>query len=188
MNRKSQKRGQVFSRKVVHKNPWFRIVKEKIQKPSGFRGNHYIFEGNSLRDFVVIVVRDEQENFYLVKQWRPALKRYLVEFAAGGTGRGESYLQAAKREVREELRLEAKRWDYLGKAAVAPGFSREYGRFFLATGVKPTQRGSKGEPGEVIEIVKISRKKFEKMVSEREIEDGPTLTAYMLYVTRRKDR
>jgi 8-oxo-dGTP pyrophosphatase MutT (NUDIX family) len=185
-----RKSWKVFSRKVEHKNPWFQIVREDVRKPNGFRGDYFIFEGNSSKDFVIVIVRDCQgkdETFYLVKQWRPTLKRYLIEFAAGSTGKQESFLQAAKREVKEELGLEAKDWRYIGKATVAPGHSMEYGRVFVATNALRTKHEAKGDPGETTQLVKVSRKQFERMIYNKQIQDGPTLSAFLLYLVWKKE-
>lgn len=188
MSKKStQKKWQVYSREVVYQNPWYRIIKEDLKKPSGFRGDYFILEGRGEKDFVVVVVLDENENFYLVKQWRPTLKRYLLEFAAGGTEKNESFLEAAKREVKEELGLQAQNWQHLGRAAVAPGHSKEYGQFFLATKIKPTKAKVEGEPGEKTEAVKLSHSELVKKIYAKEIEDGPTLTAYLLYLAWKKE-
>lgn len=173
---------KVFSRKVVHKNPWYQIVKENIRQPSGYRADYYIFENSKTeRDFVVVIAKDKN-NFFLVRQWRPTVKRYLLEFVAGGAHEKEKYIEAAKRELLEETRLFGKNWHYLGKAAVAPGHSGEYGRVFLATEISKSSKKVKGEPGENTEVIKIKRQKFEKMIYNREIEDGPTLSSYLLYL------
>lgn len=186
----TRKKWKVFSRKVEHENPWFRIVREDVRKPNGFRGDYFIFEGHSSKDFVIVIVRDdkeENETFYLVRQWRPTLKRNLIEFAAGSTEKHETFLQAAQREVKEELGLEAKEWNYIGKATVAPGHSMEYGRIFVATNVSQTKQKVKGDPGETTELIKVTRKQLEQMIYRREIDDGPTLSAYLLYLVWKKE-
>lgn len=175
---------KVFSRKTVHKNPWFRIVKEDILRPDGHRADYYIFEGESDKNFVVIVAQEKDE-LYLVKQWRPTLKRYLIEFAAGGIEKNETDLQAAKREFLEETGWGAKKWQYLGKAAVGPGHSKEYGQVFFATGLFKT-RGKTNDIQEKTELVIIKRQNFEQMIYNKEIEDGPTLSAYMKYLAFKK--
>lgn len=178
---KKQKSWRVFLRKTVHKNPWFKVVKEDIKKPGGFRGDYFIFSRHSQKDFV-IVVAEENDQFYLVKQWRPTLKRYLLEFVAGGTNKNETYLQAAKRELVEEVGLKAKKWQYLGNAAVAPGHSDQYGRVFLAKKLTKSQEFKSGEIGEQTQLIKINCRKFHQMVLKFKINDGPTLSAYLMYL------
>ena len=177
---------RVFSRKIVHKNPWYQVVKENIRYPSGHRGNYYVWENPRTEKGFVVAIAEDKDTFFLVKQWRPTLKHYTLEFVAGDAHKNEKYVKAAKRELLEELGLQAKRWQFIGKAAVAPGYSREYGRVFLATGISKSAEKAKGEAGEKTELVKIKRQKFEQMIYNREIEDGPTLSAYLLYLTRKK--
>jgi len=181
----SYKRYQVFSRKVVYQCPWFQIVVEDVQKPDGFRGNYFIMERPKGRDFVIVIVQ-ENDDLYLVNQWRPTLKKDTLEFAAGSVGERETDLEAAKREVAEELGLKAKKWIFLGKAAVAPGFSSQYGRVFYATGISQLREKFPGEAGENTEGVKIKRAKFDQMIYNGKIVDGTTLSAYLLYLVWEK--
>jgi len=183
MSKKNQpKTWKVYHRKIVFKCSWFQIIEEDLRKPNGFRSKYYVFESLSKRDFIMVIALDN-DYFYMTKQWRPTLKRETVEFVAGGVGKNEIYLEAAKRELLEEAGLKAKKWHFIGKAPVAPGHSREYGRIFLAENISFSKEKAAGEPGEGTELVKIPRHKFKRMIYQREIDDGPTLSAYLLYLT-----
>jgi hypothetical protein len=59
---------------------------------------------------VVIVALDDNDEVALVRQYRHAVKRYLLELPAGGLEPGEEPLVAAQRELREEVGVEAARW------------------------------------------------------------------------------
>lgn len=85
---------------------------------------------------VVVAAVDEEERVYLVRQYRHAVGRELVELPAGGLEPDEEPLSAAKRELREEAGLEADEWVSLGAFFSSPGFANEKLYAFLARGLK----------------------------------------------------
>lgn len=179
-----QKNWKVYDRKVIFRTPWFQVIEEKLKKPSGFRGSYYIYEHKTGKDFVIVIAEDE-EFFFLTKQWRATLKKYTLEFVAGAVGRDESYLVSSKRELVEETGLESDKWEYLGKCPVAPGHSSQYGRVYLASDVFPSKVKMKGEKGEKTQMVKVAKEEFLKMIRKGKINDGPTLSAFLLYLVKK---
>jgi ADP-ribose pyrophosphatase len=81
---------------------------------------------------VVIIALDDDGLLYLVRQYRHALGRYLLELPAGGLEPGEEPLAGARRELREEVGLAADRWTALGSFFSSPGFANELLYVFLA--------------------------------------------------------
>lgn len=82
---------------------------------------------------VVVVLPVQSKNeIYLVRQFRYPILEKLIEFPAGCVEKGEAYLDAAKRELKEETGITASDWSELNTAYSAPGFSDEKLYFFLA--------------------------------------------------------
>jgi 8-oxo-dGTP pyrophosphatase MutT (NUDIX family) len=82
---------------------------------------------------VAVVALDEAGKVVLVNQYRPAVRARLDELPAGLLDvDGESALEAAKRELAEETRLEADTWHVLVDLHSSPGFSDEAVRIYLA--------------------------------------------------------
>lgn len=88
-------------------------------------------------DAVGIVAYDD-EQVYLVRQAREAIGRDDVpEIAAGLMDEpGEAPLDTAKRELREELGLEAENWIQATTFFSSSGFTDEVVHIFLATGLE----------------------------------------------------
>ena len=92
---------------------------------------------------------------WLVRQPREAVNApELLEVPAGKLDvEGESRLECAKRELREEVGLEAAAWTEWKRFFTSPGFAEEEVTIFEATGLTEIE-GFEPDPEERIEIVK----------------------------------
>ncbi|GAB2637300.1 NUDIX hydrolase [Gordonia jinhuaensis] len=91
---------------------------------------------------VAIAAVDESGRIALVSQYRHPLGRRLLEMPAGllDGGPEESPIDAAARELVEEMGLHADTWQVLVDVAASPGFTDEVVRVFLATGLHEVDR------------------------------------------------
>jgi ADP-ribose pyrophosphatase len=91
---------------------------------------------------VVVLAVDDDERVACVRQYRhPALGTY-VELPAGlRDDDGEDPLTTAKRELLEEVELEASEWRRLFELWPSAGITSERHVFFLARGLRPGTRG-----------------------------------------------
>jgi ADP-ribose pyrophosphatase len=117
---------------------------------------------------VVPVTRDGR--LLLIRQYRPALDRFVLEFPAGLVDRGEKPLEAAGRELVEETLHAADRLEVLTTGVVSSGINTEEWLVILATGVHPADgtvldRHAPDE-NEEIEVVPISWDGFHREVEE----------------------
>ena len=72
----------------------------------------------------------------LVRQWRHAAQRELLEIPAGTLEPGEEPLATAKRELLEETGLHAETWQVGPTFYTAPGFCTERLTVYLATDLR----------------------------------------------------
>jgi ADP-ribose pyrophosphatase len=100
---------------------------------------------------VVIAALDHEGRLALARQYRHPVGSDLLELPAGGLEPGEDPEQAARRELKEEVGLEALKWSALGSFFSSPGFLREELHAFLATGLTTTDRDL--DDDEDIEVV-----------------------------------
>ncbi len=76
-------------------------------------------------DCVIVVVIDEEQNLILVEQYRYPVNAVSLGFPMGGIDSGEAPLNAAKRELYEEVGLKGEQFDLIGKFNPVPGLSSQ---------------------------------------------------------------
>ena len=85
---------------------------------------------------VAVLAMDDRDRVLLIKQYRHPVRSRDWELPAGLLDfDGESPLDAAKRELAEEVDLVAEDWDLLSEFMSSPGGSNEVIRVYLARGV-----------------------------------------------------
>ncbi|HEX3790242.1 MAG TPA: NUDIX hydrolase [Pseudonocardiaceae bacterium] len=90
---------------------------------------------------VAIVALDDAGEVVVIHQYRHPLGRRLWELPAGLLDKpGEDPVEAARRELAEEVGLAAEHWEVLADVATSPGFTDEALRVFLARGLTEVGR------------------------------------------------
>ena len=84
----------------------------------------------------VVAVADDGR-LLLVGQHRYTLDEYSWEIPEGGVPDGESPLEGARRELREETGFDAADWRQLCRITVSNSVTDERGAIFVATGLRP---------------------------------------------------
>ncbi len=135
------------------------------------------------RGAVALVPIDENGDILLVKQYRRAADRELLEIPAGTLEVGEDPLACAHRELEEETGFRASQMELLTAFFPVPGYSTEFIRLYLATGLQVATKG--GDEDEDIEVVPTSLTQALDMIKSGEICDGKSIIGLLLYASRK---
>src|SRR5215207_311433 len=98
----------------------------------------------------VVIPVFEDGTAALVRQYRHAAGKYLLEICAGTLNAGEDPEIGARRELEEEIGVTANKIEKLTEFYVSPGFLTEKMHVYLATGL--TEVGQKLEEDEILTI------------------------------------
>ncbi|MBV8359006.1 MAG: NUDIX hydrolase [Deltaproteobacteria bacterium] len=122
-----------------------------------------------------VVALDDDGWIAMLTQYRHAIGGWLREVPAGCRNGGESPLECAQRELREEAGLTARQWDHLGSIVTIPSFCDERIELFLARDLSPST--SQLDFDEVIKVERINIEQALAMVAAGEIIDAKTIAA-----------
>ena len=164
----------VTGTRVVYQNPWVKVTEDKVIRPDKKKG---IFGFIEQTGGVSVIPLDAKGNVYLTKEYHYAVGRVTVEAVSGGTDKGENKLQAAKRELKEETGLIAKKWTYLGVVDPLTTVLSSPNHLYLAEGLTQTDPDPEGT--ETIQVIKIPFRKALKWVMESKITHAGTAVALL---------
>lgn len=150
--------------KVIYRNPWIKVREDKVIRPDGKEG---VFGVVSMDPGVTILPLDSEGNIYLIKEYRYAIERVTIGGVSGGIDGKETKLQAAKRELKEETGLIAKKWTCLGFVDPLANIVTSPNYMYLAQEL--TQSKAEPEGAEVIEVIKIPFRKAVEWVEKNKI-------------------
>jgi ADP-ribose pyrophosphatase len=126
----------------VHRAGWLALRADRVRRPGApdeEAFDRWVLEHPGA---VVVLAVDEQERVRCLRQYRhPAGGRFLELPAGLRDSHGEDPLETARRELLEEVELEAGEWRRLFDLHPSAGISSERQVCFLARDLRPASRG-----------------------------------------------
>ena len=168
---------QVLHTDIVYSGKIVRLDVEQVRLPNGHVRRREIVRHPGA---VVLVVVDAEERLLLVRQYRHAADRALLEMPAGTREPDEAPAVTAAREVQEETGFQAARIVRLGGCFSAPGFCTEYLDCFLCADLTPSDVPP--EEDESFEHERLTMPELQQRIAAGGIEDAKTLAALTLYL------
>jgi ADP-ribose pyrophosphatase len=164
LNREKQYRGHAFDVAKVH-----------VRLPDDRERDYDLVEHG---DSVTILPLDGDGNISFVTQHRVGAGSEILELPAGVLEEGESPMECARREIREETGMAAMEMRELGGFYLAPGYTDEYMTVFLATGLYDSPLDPDADEFLNVEILCVDEV-YRKALSGG-FHDGKTLAALLL--------
>lgn len=171
----------ISSKEVLH-NKLFRVVDEVATDPSGFEIHRFIIRHPGS---AVMMAVDEEQRILLVRQFRLPAQQDLWEIPAGRLDPGESPLEAAKRELREETGYQAQKWLELVSFWPSPGYVDEKMHLFVAQDLTAGEQAQM--PDERIEMRWFSQEELGDLIRSGQIHDGKTIIGFFTWLDYRKN-
>ncbi len=164
--------------RVIHDGPVFSVSIGEIRTPDGqILKREYVRHPGA----VVIVPIVAGNEVVLVRQYRAAIARPLLEIPAGKRDVGdEPPAVTAARELREEVGLEAGQLTLMSSFYNTPGFCDEFTYCYLATDCTPVPSDRQGAEEEHMTIEQLPLAEAIALAVAGDIDDGKTLIGLLL--------
>lgn len=157
----------------------FRVTKDMALLENGSEAVREVVHHSG--GVTVIPITDNNE-IIMVRQYRYAADKILLEIPAGKLEKDESHYDAGKRELLEETGCTCSEYKYLGELLPTPAYVTEVIHMYMAGGLEYSEQNL--DEDEFLDVVKIPMEKAVEMVLSGEIKDSKTqigvLKAYHL--------
>ena len=134
------------------------------------------------RGAVMIVPMVDKDTVLLIREYCAGTLRYELQLPKGGIDEGETALEAANRELKEEVGKGAKQLDYLTQLGIAPGFMAHQTDIVLAQDLYDERL--QGDEPEELEIVPWSLHDLSTLAMREDFTEARSLAALYLVKER----
>lgn len=166
---------KTLSEKTVYESPWIKVEHHNVLNPAGNAGTYSVVHFKKLA--IGILPLDENNNTWLVGQYRYPLKTYTWEIPEGGGSLDEIPLASAQRELLEECGIIAKQWTLMQEMQLSNSATDEIAYLFIARDLEFTQ--AQPEETEELTVRKLPFEEVYQMVKCGEITDSLSVAAIL---------
>jgi len=159
----------------IYRNPYLAVEVHEIVHPGGKTGEHALI----VTPPAACVVVADGGDLLFARQPRFAAQAEIVEVVKGGADPGETALECARREAREELGIVAAHWKELGRLWELPSLVDTPVDVFWAHGIEHVDAENEGL--ETIELVRIPQEVAIAAAASGKISDAVTVAALLRY-------
>jgi len=164
-----------LSSEVKYENPWVKLIEDKVLNPAGNNGIYGVVHFKT--QAVAIIPLDDDNNTWLVGQYRYPLNSYEWEVVEGGCPEGTLPLDTAHRELHEEVGLKAETMELVLEMQLSNSTTDEVSYTYVARGL--TYIGAEPEEDEKLSIKKLPFEEVYQMAMRGEIRDGLSVASIL---------
>jgi len=166
---------------VVYADPYVMMLRDAVRRPSGDLGTYIrlVPAGNAAG---VVILPIHNGRVVLVRHFRHATRNWQWELPRGFGLPGTDPADDARRELRDEIGVEAAKLHELGTIYPDTGMTAAAVRLFLAEVTEEPWAADRAEG--ITEIREVSPEELAGLIRDESIKDGFTITAYTRAVLR----
>jgi len=170
---------KVHARHDLEPGKLFKVERLELEFSNGRKRTYERLRSHGLGAVIVVAMRDD-ETVLLVREYAAGLHHYELGLVKGRLETGESVLEGAQRELREEIGFGAHKLVELTNLSLAPGYMTHITHVVLARQLYPAKL--EGDEPEELEIVPWPLADLYKLVQQPDCTEGRSIAA--LYIAR----
>ena len=163
------------SRNNIYENAWLRLDEDTTINPGGGISHYGRIHFKNIA--IGVIPLDENNNTWLVGQYRYVPDCYSWEIPMGGGPLDIDPLESARRELKEETGLSATHWEELMQLHTSNSVTDERGIIYLARGL--TEGETEFGETEDLQLIKLPLEKAIELVLTGDITDAVSVAGLL---------
>lgn len=173
------KKPKILNIETIAKTRLFEIEQLDLEFSNGVHARYERLKG-SKRGAVLIVPMLDDDTVLLIREYAAGLHRYELGFPKGKIEGDEHILDAANREIQEEVGYASRKLDHINSITLAPGYLGHTTHIVLARDLYECT--AEGDEPEEIEVVPWRLSELGKLMSRDDFTEARSIAA--LYMVR----
>jgi len=157
----------------------YRVERLDLEFSNGQRRDYYRMKTHGLGAVIIVPMLDE-DTVLLAREYAAGLHHYEVGLPKGRLEKNESIIDAAQREMKEEIGYGARNLEELTQLSLAPGYMTHITHIVLARDLYPEKL--EGDEPEELEVVPWPIDDLHSLIARPDCTEGRTIAA--LYIAR----
>lgn len=157
----------------------FKVQELDLQFSNGVCRTYQRMNPRGLGAVIIVPMKDES-TVLLAREYAAGLHQYEIGLPKGRLEKGESVLEAAQREMKEEIGFGAGRLEVLTTLSLAPGYMTHVTHIVLARDLFPEKL--EGDEPEELEVIPWPISDLRTLTAREDCTEGRTIAA--LYIAR----
>ncbi len=174
---------QINARKEVAKSKLFSIEQLELTFSNGAERVYERMQGVG-RGAVMIVPMFDNNTILLVREYCAGTHSYELGFPKGLIDPGEIAVDAANRELKEEVGYGAEHLEFIHSIAMAPAFFSGSMKIFLAN--KLYEERLPGDEPEPLDVIEWKLSDYKELLAHPDFNEGRSIAALMLIIDKIK--
>jgi 8-oxo-dGTP pyrophosphatase MutT (NUDIX family) len=177
VNNEMENPWKTLSGEEKYDNRWINVTEYQVINPAGGKG---IYGKIHFKNKAIgIVALEDNNDTYLVGQYRYTLNQFSWELPEGGGPMDEDALLAAKRELQEETGITAGKWTLINRLHTSNSVTDEEGFIFLAEDLRHGKSNLEDTEAD-LKVMRIPLKEVLEKIMRQEITDAITVIGILL--------
>ncbi len=168
---------EVLHSEIIARTNIFRVERRDLRFSNGVEVSHERLVGSENGAVLIVPMLDE-DTVLLIREYATGVHRYELALPKGRIEANESLLDAANREIMEEIGYGAHNLQHLASLTVAPGYLSHETHIVLAENLYEEQH--KGDEPEKIDVIPWQLDALPRLLKQKECTEARSIAALFM--------
>lgn len=172
-----RKTPEVLNTETIARTRFFRVERRELRFTNGAEVSYERLVGSASGAVLIVPMLDD-DTVLLIREYAAGVHRYELALPKGRIENNEAILDAANREIMEEVGYGARKLEHLTSLTIAPGYQSHCTHVVLAQDL--FEQRCEGDEPEEIEVVPWSLNRLNELLTQQECTEARSIAALFM--------